>query len=144
MLNAIRSKKARKGFTLIELLVVIVIIGILAAVAVPRFMGAQDRARVGAARTDLDQFRQALGMYEIDHANYPAAMTLANAPTVLVDGTGNPYMTLPTGSNFVASSFAYTFTPAAGATPSTYSVTVTALDNAGSTLTASPDGVIVN
>ena len=85
MLKTLRS---RKGFTLIELLVVIVIIGILAAVAVPRFMGAQDRARVGAARADLDQFRQALGMYEIDHADYPAAMDLGDANTVLVDPPG--------------------------------------------------------
>jgi len=139
MLKAFRNKKkARKGFTLIELLVVIVIIGILAAVAVPRFMGAQDRARVGAARADLDQFRQALGMFEIDNADYPMALDLATAPATLVDPNGNPYMTLPTGANFAAGSFAYVHV---AGNPTSYTVTVTCLDNAGTVLTADPNGV---
>jgi type II secretion system protein G len=140
MFKAFRTKKAQKGFTLIELLVVIVIIGILAAVAVPRFMGAQDRARIGAARADLDQYRQALGMFEIDNADYPATMTLTNASTTLVDPQGNPYMSLPTGANFA--SFTYTYNGAA--TPTTYSIAVVCLDNAGTSLTATPDGVTQN
>ena len=139
-MNAIRRKMGQKGFTLIELLVVIVIIGILAAVAVPRFMGAQDRARVGAARADLDQYRQALGMFEIDYADYPAALALATAQATLVDPQGNAYMSLPSGANF--STFTYTYDGAS--TPTSYAIDVVCLDNAGTTLTATPDGVVQN
>ncbi len=63
--------KDKKGFTLIELIVVIVIIGILAAIAIPRFMGAKDRARIGACQSDLDLIRQSLAFFEIDHSGYP-------------------------------------------------------------------------
>ena len=134
-------KKLRneKGFTLIELLVVIVIIGILAAVAVPRFMGAQDRARVGAARADLDQFRQALGMFEIDNADYPTTgyASVAALVAVLVDPSGDAYMTLPAGDNFA--SFAYAYDNSV--TPTSYTITVTALDNGATTLIGTPEGV---
>lgn len=134
-----KSHGTQKGFTLIELMVVIVICGIMVAVVVPRFIGAQDRARVSAARSDVDQFRQALAMFEIDNADYPAAMTLFTAPTVLVDPNGNPYFPLPRGDSFAAGSFTYTYDGAS--TPTSYLLTVTCLDNSGTVLTATPDGV---
>ena len=130
-------RKKTSGFTIYELLAVIVIIGILAAVAVPRFMGAQDRARVGAAEADLNTVRQALGMYEIDYADYPAAMTLANAPAVIVDPQDNPYMSLPTGANFA--SFAYVYY--SKQTPTSYVVRVMCFDSQNTVLYATPEGI---
>jgi general secretion pathway protein G len=59
------------GFTLIELMVVIVILGMLMAIVVPRFMGAADKAAVTAAKTQIGAFRTALQMYRLEFGRYP-------------------------------------------------------------------------
>lgn len=133
MFKAIRNKKNQKGFTLIELLVVIVIFGFLAAVAASRFLDAQDRAHVAATRGDLDLYRQALGMYEIDHGDYPHALTQESANQVVVDPQGFPYMLLP--SVFGEFHYEYTKSPK----PS-YIITVRVL-GCDSVLTATPAGI---
>jgi len=60
-----------KGFTLIELMIVIVIVGILAGVAMPRFMGAKDKSKIEVCDADLNTIRKALAFFEIDHSGYP-------------------------------------------------------------------------
>lgn len=60
------------GFSLIEILVVVVIIGILAAVVVPRVMDEPDRARVSKAKQDVQALVTALNMYKLDNYTYPS------------------------------------------------------------------------
>jgi general secretion pathway protein G len=63
--------KRRNGFTLIEVMVVIVILGVLAALIVPKVMGRPDEARVVAAKQDIAAISQALKLYKLDNRRYP-------------------------------------------------------------------------
>ncbi|MFW5452139.1 type II secretion system major pseudopilin GspG [Thioalkalivibrio sulfidiphilus] len=58
------------GFTLIEVMVV-VILGILAAIVVPRIMDRPDEARIAKARNDIRTLEQALNLYRLDNFRYP-------------------------------------------------------------------------
>jgi len=61
------------GFTLIEVMVVIVILGVLAALIVPKVMGRTDDARIVAAKQDIGAIAQALKLYRLDNGRYPSA-----------------------------------------------------------------------
>lgn len=68
------GRRARQqGFSLIEIMVVVVIIGILAALIVPRLMDRPDQARVVAARQDIAALMQALKLFKLDNGRYPSA-----------------------------------------------------------------------
>ena len=60
----------RKGFTLIELLIVVVIIGILAAIAIPKFAATKDKAKLASVKTDLRNMMTAEEAYFSDNATY--------------------------------------------------------------------------
>lgn len=59
------------GFTLLEVMVVVVIIGILAALVVPKIISRPDEARVIAAKQDIGTLMQALKLYRLDNQRYP-------------------------------------------------------------------------
>ena len=61
----------QRGFTLIEIMVVVVIMGILAALVVPKLMGRADDARIQAARSDIATIMQSLKLYKLDNNRYP-------------------------------------------------------------------------
>jgi general secretion pathway protein G len=68
--DAARARLAR-GFTLIEIMVVITILGVLAALIVPRVVGRTDDARIAAAKQDIASLMQALKLYRLDNGRYP-------------------------------------------------------------------------
>jgi general secretion pathway protein G len=66
-----RPSRRQHGFTLIEIMVVVIIIGLLAAVVVPQFLGRVDDARVSKAKQDIQAMETALTLYKLDNFKYP-------------------------------------------------------------------------
>lgn len=102
----------KKAFTLIELMLVVIIIGVLAAMVVPRLSGRSEQARQAAARADIEaNIATVLDLYELDSGLYPTTeqslSALVSKPTSApepkdwrgpylkktpVDPWGKPYM----------------------------------------------------
>lgn len=115
--SSARKAGARRqtGFTLIELMVVVMILGVLAALVVPRVMSRPDQARVVAARADIARIDQQLKLYRLDNNRYPTTeqglQALVTRPSsgpqtqnwkqyldkVPLDPWGNPYQYLSPG-----------------------------------------------
>jgi general secretion pathway protein G len=68
-----RQADRQAGFTLIELLVVLVIIGLLATLVAPNFIGQSEKAKPKAARVQLENLRNALDMFQLDVGRYPTS-----------------------------------------------------------------------
>ena len=62
----------RRGFTFVEILVVVMILGLLAALVVPRIMGRTDEAKRTAAKVQIRNIEAALQLYKLDNGVYPS------------------------------------------------------------------------
>ena len=122
-----RINTRARGFTLIEIMVVIVILGILAALVVPKLIGRVDESRVAAAKLDIGNLKAALNMYKLDNQRYPTTeqglQALVTKPTSGPEAKGwrsggyieklpndpwkNPYQYLSPGTHGPIDIFSY-------------------------------------
>src|SRR5271154_4550425 len=104
----VQKNQSQRAFTLVEMMLVVVIIGILAALVIPKIAGTGERARVTAAQADINGgIKSALGQYEVDNGFYPKNLQdlivmpgnaknwhgpYFDPPKLPIDPWGNPYI----------------------------------------------------
>ncbi len=79
-----KLSRNQRGFTLIEIMVVVVILGVLAAVVVPRLLNRPDEARITKTQVDIKKIEETLGMFKLDNGYFPTTeqglMALVSKP----------------------------------------------------------------
>lgn len=94
-MKSVPNRISRKGFTLVELVVVVLILGIIAAVAIPRMAASTTTAKTNSAKQSLFVVRNAIEMYKADNDAYPSDPTTLS--TVLAPYLKGPFPTCPIG-----------------------------------------------
>lgn len=95
------QRQVAHAFTLVEILIVVVILGILAAIVVPSFLGAVDQAAIGTTQSELTKLRRAVDVFEVRNGNSIPAVTagdgtwgdlIASTGAYLKEAPVNPYV----------------------------------------------------
>jgi len=104
------SKRRSRGFTLIEIMVVVVIMGVLAALVLPKVINRVGESKTAAAKVEISTIMQALKMYKLDNQRYPTTeqglQALMAKPTTgpAANGWKAPYLEKmpkdPWGNNY--------------------------------------------
>ena len=104
--HTVPKNKSNRAFTLVEMLLVVTIIGILAALVIPKIMGRSEQARMTAAHADINGgIKSALDAFEVDNGFYPKSLQdLVQAPGNAKNWRG-PYLDKipmdPWGNNYI-------------------------------------------
>jgi type IV pilus assembly protein PilA len=91
----------RKGFTLIELLIVVVIIGILAAIAIPKFANTKEKAVLAGMKSDLRNLVTAEEGFFSDNQTYSTTLGAAQVNTAAGGACGGTVVFVPTAGNVI-------------------------------------------
>lgn len=96
-MHVLNQAHRQRGFTLIEIMVVVVILGILAAVVVPRIMNRPDDARIAKAKQDIRVLESSLNLYKLDNYYFPSTQQGLEALVTAPQGEPKPKNWKPGG-----------------------------------------------
>ena len=107
-----RNKNRQRGFTLIEIMLVVTIIGILAAVVLPRLVGRTEQARKTAAKLQIENISLALETFEMDNGRFPTSSEGLKALIVKpynVKNWNGPYLKKGVGADPWGNGYMYVY-----------------------------------
>ena len=103
----------KNAFTIIELMVVITIIGILASLVAPKFMGKLETAKVKTTKAQLEMFSTALDSFNLDTGRYPTqseGLKVLWTKTKDIRGYDGPYLPKPVDADAWGNAYVYKVT----------------------------------